>query len=61
MRILISNDDGYFSPGIGLLAKQLAEYGEVTVWHRSAIARRVQFTDPRPAATVRQMANGSSR
>jgi 5'-nucleotidase len=31
MRILVSNDDGYFSPGIELLARRLAEYGEVTV------------------------------
>jgi 5'-nucleotidase len=30
MRILISNDDGYFSPGIKLLAECLAEFGEVT-------------------------------
>jgi 5'-nucleotidase len=31
MRILISNDDGYFSPGIKLLAERLAEYGEITI------------------------------
>ena len=31
MRILISNDDGYFSPGIQLLRECLAEFGEVTV------------------------------
>jgi len=31
MRILVSNDDGYFSPGIALLAEQLAPLGEVTV------------------------------
>jgi 5'-nucleotidase len=31
MRILISNDDGYFSPGITLLAQRLAAQGEVTV------------------------------
>jgi len=31
MRILVSNDDGYFSPGIALLAEQLAALGEVTV------------------------------
>ena len=31
MRILVSNDDGYFSPGITLLAKRLASLGEVTV------------------------------
>jgi len=31
MRILISNDDGYFAPGITLLAEMLAPLGEVTV------------------------------
>ena len=31
MRILVSNDDGYFSPGIALLAERLAKLGEVTV------------------------------
>jgi len=31
MRILISNDDGYFSPGITLLAERLAQLGRVTV------------------------------
>ncbi|MFA7503312.1 MAG: 5'/3'-nucleotidase SurE [Burkholderiaceae bacterium] len=31
MRILISNDDGYFSPGIAALAEVAQEFGEVTV------------------------------
>src|SRR4249920_2125536 len=31
MRILVSNDDGYFSPGIALLAERLGTLGEVTV------------------------------
>lgn len=31
MRILLSNDDGYFSPGIAILADTLAEFGTVTV------------------------------
>jgi 5'/3'-nucleotidase len=31
MRILISNDDGYFSPGITALAEALRSVGEVTV------------------------------
>ena len=31
MRILVSNDDGYFSPGIAILAQRLAALGEVTV------------------------------
>lgn len=31
MRILLSNDDGYFAPGIAILAKVLAELAAVTV------------------------------
>ncbi len=31
MRILLSNDDGYFSPGIDCLARVLAEVAEITV------------------------------
>ena len=31
MRILVSNDDGYFSPGIAALAEAMRAFGEVTV------------------------------
>ncbi len=31
MRILLSNDDGYFAPGIALLAEMLAPLAEITV------------------------------
>jgi 5'-nucleotidase len=31
MRILLSNDDGYFAPGITLLSEMLAPLGEITV------------------------------
>jgi 5'-nucleotidase len=31
MRILVSNDDGYFAPGLAVLAKVLSEVAEVTV------------------------------
>jgi len=31
MKILVSNDDGYFAPGITRLAEALARHGEVTV------------------------------
>jgi 5'-nucleotidase len=31
MRILVSNDDGYFSPGIEALARAMAAFGQVTV------------------------------
>src|SRR3989440_6917787 len=31
MRILLSNDDGYFAPGLAALAESLAEAGDITV------------------------------
>jgi len=31
MRILLSNDDGYFAPGLSILANHLAELAEITV------------------------------
>ena len=31
MRILISNDDGYFAPGLNILAEHLAKIAEITV------------------------------
>jgi 5'-nucleotidase len=31
MRILVSNDDGYFAPGIAVLAEAIAGFGEITV------------------------------
>jgi 5'-nucleotidase len=31
MRILLSNDDGYFSPGITMLGEMLAPLGEITI------------------------------
>ena len=31
MRILLSNDDGYFAPGLAILAKTLSEIADVTV------------------------------
>ncbi|HEX7558635.1 MAG TPA: 5'/3'-nucleotidase SurE, partial [Usitatibacter sp.] len=31
MRILLSNDDGYFAPGLAALAEALAPLGEITV------------------------------
>jgi 5'-nucleotidase len=59
MRILISNDDGYFSPGIGLLAERLAEVGEVTVVapERDRSGASKSLTLDRPLV-VRQAANG---
>jgi 5'-nucleotidase len=59
MRILVSNDDGYFSPGIALLAERLAKLGEVTVVapERDRSGASNSLTLDRPL-TVRRSANG---
>jgi len=59
MRILVSNDDGYFSPGIALLAERLASFGEVTVVapERDRSGASNSLTLDRPLL-VRRAANG---
>ena len=59
MRILVSNDDGYFSPGIVLLAERLAPLGEVSVVapERDRSGASNSLTLDRPL-TVRRAANG---
>ena len=59
MRILVSNDDGYFAPGITLLADALAELGEVTVVapERDRSGASNSLTLDRPLI-VRRAANG---
>jgi len=59
MRILVSNDDGYFSPGIEVLAKHLAALGEVTVVapERDRSGASNSLTLDRPLS-VRRAANG---
>jgi 5'-nucleotidase len=59
MRILVSNDDGYFSPGITLLAEALAQLGEVTVVapERDRSGASNSLTLDRPL-TVRRAPNG---
>jgi 5'-nucleotidase len=59
MRILVSNDDGYFSPGIALLAERLSALGEVTVVapERDRSGASNSLTLDRPL-TVRRAANG---
>ena len=61
MRILVSNDDGYFSPGIALLAERLAALGEITVVapERDRSGASNSLTLDRPL-TVRRAANGFS-
>jgi 5'-nucleotidase len=59
MRILVSNDDGYFAPGITLLAEALAALGEVTVVapERDRSGASNSLTLDRPL-TVRRAPNG---
>ena len=59
MRILVSNDDGYFSPGIACLAQRLAALGEVTVVaperDRSGASNSLKLDRP---LSVRRAASG---
>lgn len=59
MRILVSNDDGYFSPGIAALAEGLTRLGEVTVVapERDRSGASNSLTLDRPL-TVRRAPNG---
>jgi 5'-nucleotidase len=59
MRILVSNDDGYFSPGIALLAERLGALGTVTVVapERDRSGASNSLTLDRPL-TARVAANG---
>jgi len=59
MRILVSNDDGYFSPGIAMLAESLDKVGRVTVVapERDRSGASNSLTLDRPL-TVRRAANG---
>ena len=59
MRILLSNDDGYFAPGLAVLAKTLADLGTITVVapERDHSGASNSLTLDRPLS-VRQSANG---
>lgn len=59
MRILVSNDDGYFSPGIAALAEALARLGDVHVVapERDRSGASNSLTLDRPL-TVRRAASG---
>jgi 5'-nucleotidase len=59
VRILVSNDDGYFAPGITLLAEALRQLGEVTVVapERDRSGASNSLTLDRPL-TVRRAPNG---
>ncbi|HJU49302.1 MAG TPA: 5'/3'-nucleotidase SurE [Pseudogulbenkiania sp.] len=59
MKFLISNDDGYFAPGIATLAKALSRHGEVVVVapERDRSGSSNSLTLDRPLS-VRKAANG---
>jgi 5'-nucleotidase len=59
MHILLSNDDGYFAPGLAILAETLAPFGKVTVVapERDRSGASNSLTLDRPL-TVRKAANG---
>jgi 5'-nucleotidase len=59
MRILLSNDDGYFAPGLAVLAEALAGFGEITVVapERDRSGSSNSLTLDRPLS-VRRSANG---
>lgn len=59
MRILLSNDDGYFAPGLAALAEALKPLAEITVVapERDRSGASNSLTLDRPL-TVRQAANG---
>ena len=59
MKILVSNDDGYFAPGITLLAEALRQLGDVTVVapERDRSGASNSLTLDRPL-TVRRAPNG---
>ena len=59
MRILLSNDDGYFAPGLAILAKTLADLGSITVVapERDHSGASNSLTLDRPLF-VRESANG---
>jgi 5'-nucleotidase len=59
MRILLSNDDGYFAPGIAILAEALASLADITVVapERDRSGASNSLTLDRPLS-VRKSANG---
>jgi 5'-nucleotidase len=59
LKILISNDDGYFSPGIAALAEALADLGQVTVVapERDRSASSNSLTLDRPLSVRRSAAD----
>ena len=59
MHILLSNDDGYFAPGLKILAEHLSQLAEITVVapERNRSGASNSLTLDRPLS-VRQAGNG---
>jgi 5'-nucleotidase len=59
MKILLSNDDGYFAPGLNILASYLAKFAEITVVapERNRSGASNSLTLDRPLS-VRKASNG---
>ncbi len=59
MKILLSNDDGYFAPGLNILANYLAKFAEITVVapERNRSGASNSLTLDRPLS-VRKASNG---
>ena len=59
MKILISNDDGYFAPGLNILAEHLAKFADITVVapERNRSGASNSLTLDRPLS-VKKAANG---
>jgi 5'-nucleotidase len=59
MRILISNDDGIFSPGLTALAEVAAQFGEVVIFapdfEQSAVGHAITITRPLQYHRVKMM------
>ena len=63
MRILVSNDDGIYSPGIAVLAEVASEFGSAgMLWTRVSVRRydgRVIPTTPDGEKSVRRRFSGA--
>ena len=59
MKILLSNDDGYFAPGLNILAEHIAKLADITVVapERNRSGASNSLTLDRPLS-VRKAANG---
>ena len=59
MKILLSNDDGYFAPGLNILAEQISKFADITVVapERNRSGASNSLTLDRPLS-IKKAANG---